>query len=43
MNIMNGFLLCTGSFIIFTLFLSINLRSSPPLVTIKEPQSFSGK
>ena len=33
-SIKNGFLLWTGSFIIFTFFLSINLRSSPPLVTI---------
>ena len=33
-NINNGFLLCTGSLITFTFFLSTNLSNSPPLVTI---------
>ena len=42
-NINNGFLLCTGSLKTFTFFLSTNLSNSPPLVTIKDLQLFSGK
>ena len=42
-KIIIGFLLCTGSFITFTLSLFINFRRSPPLVTIYDPQLFSGK
>ena len=30
----NGFLLCTGSLINLTFFLSMNFNNSPPLVTI---------
>ena len=40
-NINNGFLLCTGSLITLTFFLSTNLSNSPPLVTMYDPQSFS--
>ena len=40
---MSGFLLCTGSLINLTFSLSINLVSSPPLVTINDLQLFSDK
>ena len=42
-KINNGFLLCTGSLINFTFFLSTNFVNSPPLVTIKDSHPFSGK
>ena len=38
-----GFLLCTGSLISLTFFLSINFVNSPPLVTMKDAHPFSGK
>ena len=42
-KINKGFLLCTGNLINFTFSLFINLVNSPPLVTMKYLQLFSGK
>ena len=42
-KINNGFLLCTGNLISLTFSLFINFVKSPPLVTIKDLQPFSGK
>ena len=38
-----GFFECTGNLKTFTLFLSIYLSNSPPLVAIKDLQPFSGR
>ena len=41
--IKRGFLECTGNLINLTLSFFKNLRSSPPEVAKKDPQSFSGR